>query len=256
MVSRHLIFAGVSALALTLAGPSPATEKPNSGAERTVTPKTQQTSEVDAEKIIGRDLLNVSNERIGSIESVMLGRDGRVQAVIVNAGGFLGLGERYVAIDWADIRVSEEGKRIMTALTRDQLEALPEYRYADEKKRGTAFGTADPKGDDNTAQAGGKDAPVVDASSLVAYKSKAIIGAKVVNAEGDSVGQVKELLIAANGMVRGALITTGGFLGLGERDVAVDWRDLTLARDGKSVRVTVKLNDEQLKALPEYAENR
>jgi sporulation protein YlmC with PRC-barrel domain len=256
MISRTLIFAGVSVLALTMAGPSPATEKPHSKVERTVTPKTQQTSEVDAEKIIGRDLLDASNEKIGSIDSVMLGRDGKVQAVVVNAGGFLGLGERQVAIDWADIRVSDEGKRITTALTRDQLKALPEYRYADEQKRGTVFGTARRENDGSTVQAQGKDAPVVDASSLVAYRSKTIIGAKVVNAEGDSVGQVKELLIGANGMVRGALITTGGFLGLGERDVAVDWRDLTLARDGKNIRVTVNLNDEQLKALPEYAENR
>jgi len=277
-MSRKFLFAGVSALALAMASPSFATD---SGSATTAQPggtMTMQTTQVDTHKIIGRDLLNASKDKIGTIDSVMLGREGKVQAVIVNVGGFLGLGEKNVAIDWADISVSQDGKTITTALTKDQLKALPEYRYADDKKRGTAFdapattarrdsGTTT----DNTNSANNttkspntattprstpKNGPAIDVSALTAYKSSSIVGAKAVNARDETVGEVKELLIGANGLVRGAIVSVGGFLGIGERNVMVDWHDLSISRDGSDLRVMVKLNNDQLKALPEYAENR
>lgn len=260
-MSRNLVLAGASVLALALATPSFATDKSDSSVTRPGNPMTMQTTQVDAHKIIGRDLVNASNDKIGSIDSVMLGREGKVQAVIVNVGGFLGLRERNVAIDWADISVSQDGKKITTALTKDQLKALPEYRYADDAKRGTAFDAPGAPVRRDAADAGNarpadKKSPIADVSSLAAYKSSAIVGAKAVNARDETVGEVKELLIGANGLVRGALISVGGFLGIGERNVVVDWRDLTIGRDGKDLRVLVKLNKDQLKALPEYAENR
>jgi PRC-barrel domain len=274
-MSRKLILASASVLALALATPSLATDNPTT-AERAASAKTMQTTQIDTHKIIGRDLLNTSNDKIGSIDSVMLGREGKVQAVIVNVGGFLGLGERNVAIDWADITVSQDDKKITTALTKDQLKALPEYKYAEDTKRGTAFeangttarsdvdhakrGTAfeanGARRDTVVVRPGDKNSATVDVSSLAAYKSTAIVGAKAVTAQNENVGEVEELLIGANGLVRGALVSVGGFLGIGERNVVVDWRDLTITRDGSDLKVLVKLNKDQLKALPEYAENR
>jgi hypothetical protein len=262
---RKLLFAGVSVLALALASPSFATDNDSATTPQTNTAKTQQTTQVDAHKIIGRELMNMSKDKIGTIDSVMLGREGRVQAVIVNVGGFLGLGEKNVAIDWADINVSQDGKTITTALTKDQLKALPEYRYADAKKRGTAFDApgATARGDSATSadraageRPAGKSGPAVDVSSLAAYKSSAIVGAKAVNVSDENIGEVKELLIGANGVMRGAIVSVGGFLGIGERNVMVDWHDLSISRDGSDLRVLVKLNKDQLKALPEYAQNR
>jgi hypothetical protein len=265
LMSRKLLFAGVSVLALALASPSFATDNDGAATPQTTTAKTEQTTQVDAHKIIGRDLLNASKDKIGTIDSVMLGREGKVQAVIVNVGGFLGLGEKNVAIDWADITVSQDGKTITTALSKDQLKALPEYRYADNKKRGTAFDapattargdtatSADKAATDRSTPKGG---PTVDVSSLAAYKSSAIVGAKAVNVRDQNIGEVKELLIGGNGVMRGAVVSVGGFLGIGERNVMVDWHDLSISRDGSDLRVLVKLNNDQLKALPEYADNR
>lgn len=264
-MSGKLLFVGVSALALALAAPSFATDKDTATTPQTTTAKTEQTTQVDAHKIIGRDLMNASKDKIGTIDSVMLGRDGKVQAVIVNVGGFLGLGDKNVAIDWADIDVSQDGKTITTALSKDQLKALPEYRYADDKKRGTAFDApaATARSDNATSadkttnnRPAVKDGPAVDVSSLAAYKSSAIVGAKAVNVRDENIGEVKELLIGANGVMRGAVVSVGGFLGIGERNVMVDWHDMSISRDGSDVRVLVKLNNDQLKALPEYAENR
>ena len=259
-MSRKIILAGASAMALALATPSLAADKGDSTAARPASPITQQTTQIDAQKIIGHNIVNADDDKIGSVNSVMLGRQGAVQAVIVNVGGFLGLGERNVAIDWADIQVSPDGKKITTALSKDQLKALPEFHYAGDVKRGTAFTAPTGTTRRDTAEAGkaptptGKNGPKVDVTSLTAYKSSAIVGAKAVSVNDENVGEVKELLIGANGLVRGALISVGGFLGMGERNVVVDWRDLSISQDGKDLRVLVKLNKDQLKALPEYTE--
>jgi sporulation protein YlmC with PRC-barrel domain len=257
---RSFILAGVSAAALALATPSLATDKGDSAVARPTSPMTQQTTQIDAQKLIGHNIVNADDDKIGSVDSVMLGRQGSVQAVIVNVGGFLGLGERNVAIDWADIRVSPDGKKITTALSKDQLKAMPEFHYAGDVKRGTAFTTPTGTARRDTADAGKapppatKNGATVDITSLTAYKSSAIVGAKAVSVNDEHVGEVKELLIGANGLVRGALISVGGFLGIGERNVVVDWRDLSISQDGKDLRVLVKLNKDQLKALPEYAD--
>ncbi|MGE5145289.1 MAG: PRC-barrel domain-containing protein [Candidatus Eiseniibacteriota bacterium] len=260
-MSRKLALAGVSAVVLALATPSLAADKDGS-ATRPTSPITRQTTQIDAHKIIGHAIVNADDDKIGSIDSVMLGRNGSVQAVVVNVGGFLGLGERNVAIDWADIQVSPDGKKITTALTKKRLEALPEFHYAADTARGTAFTAPAGTARRDRAEAGKpadkpeatKDGPTIDTSSLLAYKSSAIVGAKAVNVRDENVGEVKELLIGANGLVRGALISVGGFLGIGERNVVVDWRDLSISQDGKDVRVLVKLSKDQLKALPEYTE--
>jgi len=51
-----------------------------------------------ASKLEGVDVYNDRNEKIGDIAEVLLDRDGKVEAVIIAVGGFLGIGERHVAV--------------------------------------------------------------------------------------------------------------------------------------------------------------
>jgi hypothetical protein len=68
-----------------------------------------------------------------------------------------------------------------------------------------------------------------------------LIGKSVVNAENESVGEINDLLTDSNGKIIAALIGVGGFLGLGEKDVAVSFDDLKLVRDENNT-VTAMLN--------------
>ena len=67
---------------------------------------------------------------IGEINDVILSRDGRVDSVLVDIGGFLGIGEKPVAIDLTALQVMKaEGSddlRVYVQMTQDQLETLPE----------------------------------------------------------------------------------------------------------------------------------
>lgn len=59
-----------------------------------------------AEQIIGSDLRNMRDEDLGDIEDVVVGQDGNIRYVIVQSGGFLGIGEDEVPVPWSDLRVT------------------------------------------------------------------------------------------------------------------------------------------------------
>jgi hypothetical protein len=70
------------------------------------------------------------NENVGEVGDVILAQDGKIDAVVLDVGGFLGLGEKPVAIgfDGLDIRRDANGALfVYTKFTKDQLEAAPQY---------------------------------------------------------------------------------------------------------------------------------
>jgi hypothetical protein len=80
--------------------------------------------------LIGLTLRNGANESIGSIDDVLVDADGRVRQVIVGVGGFLGMGERKVAIAWDQLRFDRARDAAIVSFTKDQVRAMPEYRPA------------------------------------------------------------------------------------------------------------------------------
>jgi sporulation protein YlmC with PRC-barrel domain len=80
-----------------------------------------------------------------------------------------------------------------------------------------------------------------------------LIGKSVVNAENESVGEINDLVTNSNGKIIAALIGVGGFLGLGEKDVAVSFNDLKLVRDENNT-VTAMLNTtkDSLSQAPDF----
>jgi sporulation protein YlmC with PRC-barrel domain len=53
--------------------------------------------------VIGVDVVGSDITRLGEVEDVLVGPDGRIQAVVIEVGGFLGLGEKSVAVPYADL---------------------------------------------------------------------------------------------------------------------------------------------------------
>lgn len=73
---------------------------------------------------------------------------------------------------------------------------------------------------------------------------------KVVNRNGDAIGEVEEVILGGDGAITGLVVELGGFLDIGDKEVFVDIADLQLARD--SVIWQTDMNEETLKNLPEY----
>lgn len=66
-------------------------------------------------KIIGLNVYNQQNEKIGSIKDLMLDKSGNIASAVIGVGGFLGMGERDVAVKFADIKWSHEPVRSSSA---------------------------------------------------------------------------------------------------------------------------------------------
>lgn len=80
-----------------------------------------------------------------------------------------------------------------------------------------------------------------------------LIGQSVYNAQDENVGDINDLVSDRGGKIVAVLIGSGGFLGLGEKDVAVRFEDLKLARDeSDNVKIIADLNKETLAAAPDY----
>ncbi len=71
------------------------------------------------------DVVGAGGEEVGEVEEVLADGTGQPAALAVEAGGFLGVGEKTVVMPIGEFRVQDDG--LATSLTKEQLEALPEW---------------------------------------------------------------------------------------------------------------------------------
>jgi hypothetical protein len=86
-----------------------------SGSQQVVTQ--QQPGQWLASKLIGTTVVGPNNESIGDVNDVLMERDGRAAAVIVGVGGFLGIGEKDVAVPFSQLEFTSRGSNASTAHT-------------------------------------------------------------------------------------------------------------------------------------------
>jgi hypothetical protein len=80
--------------------------------------------------ILGKDVRSSAGEDMGRIVDVLVDQAGRVRAAVIDFGGFLGVGNRKVVVDWAALHFApgDQRDRISLDLTRDQVKQAPEYK--------------------------------------------------------------------------------------------------------------------------------
>ena len=79
--------------------------------------------------ILGRDVTNREGDG-GRVIDVLVDPDGRLGAVVVEFGGFMGIGSRKVAVEWGALRFVREGNRtaLMVDISREQIRDAAEYK--------------------------------------------------------------------------------------------------------------------------------
>lgn len=275
---------------------------------------------------------------LGEINDLVVSRDGTVQAVLVDIGGFLGVGERQVAVDMSALRfVADDATAdnandffLVLNAPRATLEEAPAYEGFGAAMTGAAAGAAagvaaagDAVADGAAATGealtgtGGVSDPVTDGTATTAgaegglsdaatdgtattgatategeamaqgapaatsttgadaeaqaqrqpieregyaaaapetLTAEALTGARVYDANDEWIGDVSELVLGTDGQIQQAVIDVGGFLGIGEKPVAVQLQDMDIlqAQDGSEVRVFLQRTREELEALPSY----
>jgi sporulation protein YlmC with PRC-barrel domain len=130
---RSLLIAGLASLALTSAvyaqNNMNTTGNANTGGPYVSVPVNNDLSS----KVVGLDIYNNDNKDIGKIQDIALNPDGRTTAYIVSVGGFLGMGERYIAVSPSAVSVTyndtDKKWHAKMSATADQLKAAPEFKY-------------------------------------------------------------------------------------------------------------------------------
>src|SRR3954466_5656605 len=64
-----------------------------------------------ASKLMGLDVYNEANEKLGDVNELILDKDGKVSAVVIGVGGFLGMGEHDIAVSMDKLKFMEEPVR-------------------------------------------------------------------------------------------------------------------------------------------------
>jgi sporulation protein YlmC with PRC-barrel domain len=116
------------------ATPNATTSTSNSSSSTRPEWYSHQSGEMRASKLIGTSVKNSAGEKIGDINEVVLGKDGKVAAVVIGVGGFLGLGEREVAVDFNSLRLTQDtsNNNVVTMdATKDSLKAAPQWTWND-----------------------------------------------------------------------------------------------------------------------------
>src|ERR1700712_3977431 len=87
-----------------------------------------------ASNIVGSSVYNDHDEKIGSIDDLVIGNDKPLRAV-VSVGGFLGIGSKMVAVpfdklQFGNTKGSSDNRVVMPGVTKDSLQGMPDYAYA------------------------------------------------------------------------------------------------------------------------------
>lgn len=229
---------------------------------------------------------------IGEVNDVILGRDGTVDAVLVDIGGFLGIGERQVAVDMAALRFVQDDATdaddwfLVLQADRATLEGAPKWSLtmdrADAMTATDSAGVTEDMADtaapgtmeDDAAAATMTEAPLTNGSTDAAEASETdsamtlpegyaaveptamtaemLTGANVHDASDTTIAEVADLVLTPEGEVTHVVLDVGGFLGIGAKSVALPMENLTIAQSGETVSVWVNMTKDELSALPEH----
>jgi hypothetical protein len=80
--------------------------------------------------VLGRKVVGPNGEDFGLITDVIVDRDGRPRAAVIDFGGFLGVGSRKVAVDWnlLQFEPGQRDRKAVLALGRREIQGAPEFR--------------------------------------------------------------------------------------------------------------------------------
>ncbi|WP_290647578.1 PRC-barrel domain-containing protein [Aquisalimonas sp.] len=87
-----------------------------------------------------------------------------------------------------------------------------------------------------------------------AFHANDLIGNTVKGAEDEEVGSINDLIIDEDGQIVGVVVGVGGFLGIGDKDIAMSWDEIELTHDAEDDEYILRTDadEEMLDSAPEY----
>ena len=86
---------------------------------------------ITADDLQGANVYGTNNESVADVNEVLMTPAGKVERIVVNVGGFLGMGARSVALDVNDVDIQKDAKddvRVYIQMSEEELRQMPEYK--------------------------------------------------------------------------------------------------------------------------------
>ena len=84
--------------------------------------------EILVSSLLGLAVRNKEDERLGWVRDVLVKHDGRLSGIVISFGGFLGLGDRRVAVPMSKVELDARSKIVVVDMARSELDLAPEFR--------------------------------------------------------------------------------------------------------------------------------
>lgn len=235
-----------------------------------------------ATNILGKTVYNGTGDdaqNIGSVNDIVLTKEGKAESLVIGVGGFLGLGAKNVtyAFDKAQWAEKNGDRWLVAQTTKEELQAQPDFNRkaydpapattASNEPAATAPAAAPTA--DKTAEAPAATTPdatapdqtqtaAIDKSTLTAMpmgevRADDLKGTTVYGANDAKVGTIGDVVLTPDKKTDAVIVDVGGFLGIGSKEVAVGMDNLKFMadKDGKKYLYTT-FTKEQLEAQPAY----
>jgi sporulation protein YlmC with PRC-barrel domain len=78
-----------------------------------------------------QNVYDPSNNKIGDVDDVLLGPDGKITALVIGVGGFLGIGEKHVIVPFTAVKADRKDNKMQLVMnsSKDELKAAPGFKY-------------------------------------------------------------------------------------------------------------------------------
>jgi len=221
-----------------------------------------------ASDLIGMKVVTQKGESLGKIEDVVVHPGGEPSYAVLSFGGWLGMGDKLFAMPWSVLRTVEpnsakkdSASSLVLPLDKERLKNAPGF----DKKNWPILANPDWTKDVDTFYAGDVNPNTkkpVDAAvrgSVITWRTTELKGSDVKTPTGEKLGDLKEVAIDSNGRVSFVAVSVGGFLGMGDRLVAVPWDSLTFSlagEKGDTRLISLASTKKHLEGAPQFKEGK
>lgn len=249
--------------------------------------------ELTAEALTGARIYSETDEDIGEVSEIILSGEGKVEAVMLDIGGFMGIGEEPVRVALNDISILREdgGDDVRVYLDTAAVatvnpdgtvnaegevqQAANDTATAVENAAAATVAAATEAANDTAAAVDN----AVDATAAAAadatdgmentftherdgymglaadqLTAETLTGARVYSTDDRDIGEISDVVLNTDGSVDAVIVDVGGFLGIGEKPVAVKMSMLSILKQegGDDIRVYVDATEDSLEAMPAF----
>jgi sporulation protein YlmC with PRC-barrel domain len=217
-----------------------------------------------ASDLIGMKVISQQGDDLGKIEDVIVHPGGEPSYAVLSFGSTFGVGDKLFAMPWTVLRTVEpdtakkdSARSLVLPLDKERLKKAPGF----DKKNWPTMANPDWTKDIDAFYVGDanpntkKPTEAAARTSVITWRVTELKGTDIQTPTNEKLGDVKELAIDTNGRVSYAVLSVGGFLGMGDKHVAVPWDALkfSLGGDkGDKRTITLAATKKQLEGAPEF----